>query len=81
MPGEVIEPAAIRNLPLNGRMLIDLALAVHREFELTERTNFQFRAEFFNALNHTNLGTPNRFVNTPQFGAITKRRLRVVRFN
>jgi len=31
----------------------------------------QFRAEFFNALNHTNLGTPNRFVNTPQFGTIT----------
>ena len=28
---------------------------------------FQFRAEFFNALNNVNLGTPNRFVNTPQF--------------
>jgi Carboxypeptidase regulatory-like domain len=26
--GEVIEPAAIQNLPLNGRMLIDLALTV-----------------------------------------------------
>jgi hypothetical protein len=26
--GEVIEPAAIRNLPLNGRMLIDLVLTV-----------------------------------------------------
>jgi hypothetical protein len=25
----------------------------------------------FNALNKTNLGTPNRFVNTPQFGTIT----------
>ncbi len=25
-----------------------------------------------NALNHTNLGTPNRFVNTPQFGTITE---------
>ena len=37
-----------------------------------ERIDFQFRAEFFNALNHTNLGTPNRFVNTPQFGTITE---------
>ena len=32
----------------------------------------QLRAELFNALNHTNLGTPNRFVNTPQFGTITE---------
>src|SRR5437879_5826544 len=30
------------------------------------------RAEAFNALNRTNLGTPNRFVNTPQFGTITE---------
>jgi hypothetical protein len=29
------------------------------------------RAEAFNALNQVNLGTPNRFVNTPQFGTIT----------
>lgn len=29
-------------------------------------------AEAFNALNHTNLRTPNRFVNTPQFGTITE---------
>ena len=49
-----------------------LDLAVHREFDVTEEVNFQFRAEFFNALNHTNLGTPNRFVNTPQFGTITE---------
>ena len=52
-----------------GLQTLDLALS--RTFMLTERTNFQFRAEAFNALNHTNLGTPNRFVNTPQFGTIT----------
>lgn len=49
--------------------LMDLALS--REFALSERAHLQFRAEFFNTLNHTNLGTPNRFVNTPQFGTIT----------
>jgi hypothetical protein len=49
-----------------------LDLAVVRDFTLTERMRFQFRGEFFNALNHTNLGTPNRFVNTPQFGTITE---------
>jgi len=48
---------------------MDFALA--RAFRISERTNFQFRAEAFNALNKINLGTPNRFVNTPQFGTIT----------
>ena len=38
---------------------------------LPRRASFQFRAEAFNSLNKTNLGTPNRFVNTPQFGTIT----------
>src|SRR5207302_1807009 len=52
-----------------GMQLLDLALT--REFRITESTGIQFRTEFFNALNHTNLGTPNRFVNTPQFGTIT----------
>jgi Carboxypeptidase regulatory-like domain/TonB-dependent Receptor Plug Domain len=31
-----------------------------------------FRTEVFNLFNHTNLGIPNRFVNTPQFGTITE---------
>jgi hypothetical protein len=53
-----------------GRQTLDLAL--QREFAMTEKMRFQLRAEFFNALNHTNLGTPNRFVNTPQFGTITE---------
>lgn len=53
-----------------GMQTLDLAL--NREFGITERVKFQLRGEFFNALNHTNLGTPNRFVNTPQFGTITE---------
>jgi len=52
-----------------GMQTMDVALA--RSFAFTERMNFQFRAEAFNALNKVNLGTPNRFVNTPQFGTIT----------
>jgi hypothetical protein len=48
-----------------------LDLAIERSFRFTERLGFEFRAEAFNALNRTNLGTPNRFVNTPQFGTIT----------
>ena len=53
-----------------GRQTLDLAL--QREFAMTETVKVQVRAEAFNALNHTNLGTPNRFVNTPQFGTITE---------
>ena len=53
-----------------GRQTLDLAL--QREFAVTETVKVQVRAEAFNALNHTNLGTPNRFVNTPQFGTITE---------
>jgi len=53
-----------------GMQTLDLAVA--REFAIAERMKFQFRGEFFNALNHTNLGTPDRFVNTPQFGTITE---------
>jgi len=53
-----------------GRQTLDLAL--QREFALTENIKLQLRGEAFNALNHTNLGTPNRFVNTPQFGTITE---------
>jgi len=51
-----------------GMELMDLALT--REFRLSEKLRLQMRGEAFNSLNHTNLGTPNRFVNTPQFGTI-----------
>jgi hypothetical protein len=53
-----------------GMQTLDFAVA--RSFALTEAARFQLRAEFFNSLNHTNLGTPDRFVNTPQFGTITE---------
>jgi Carboxypeptidase regulatory-like domain len=78
--GEVIEPTAIANLPLGnvgrnsvyGPGMQTLDFAVARIFSVTEKAKFQFRGEFFNALNHTNLGTPDRFVNTPQFGTVTE---------
>ncbi len=76
-PGAFTTPAAFTfgNVGRNtiygpGRQTLDLAL--QREFSINEKIKFQIRAEAFNALNHTNLGTPNRFVNTPQFGTITE---------
>jgi len=56
---------------LYGPSMRTLDLAIARSFNFTERLAFQFRAEAFNALNQINLGTPNRFANTPQFGTIT----------
>src|SRR5467141_1591801 len=56
---------------VSGPGMQTLDIALQRAFRITERLNFQFRGEAFNALNKVNLGTPNRFVNTPQFGTIT----------
>jgi hypothetical protein len=53
-----------------GLQTMDLALS--RTFAVRDRAKFEFRSEFFNVFNRTNLGTPNRFVNTPQFGTITE---------
>jgi hypothetical protein len=47
-------------------------LGVLRSFPIRESLHFEARGDFFNALNHTNLGTPNRFVNTAGFGSITE---------
>jgi hypothetical protein len=53
-----------------GMQTMDVGLA--RSFSLAEKARLETRAEFFNALNHTNLGTPDRFVNTSTFGSITE---------
>ncbi|WP_162601190.1 TonB-dependent receptor [Occallatibacter savannae] len=55
-----------------GPGLQSLDAGIVREFGIAEKARFEARAEFFNALNRTNLGTPNRFVNTASFGSITE---------
>jgi hypothetical protein len=47
---------------LTGPGLADLDLSLFKTTKLAERANLQFRAEFFNALNHPNFGTPNATV-------------------
>jgi hypothetical protein len=53
-----------------GLQTMDVGLV--RSFGLADKARLETRAEFFNALNHTNLGTPSRFVNTASFGSITE---------
>ena len=49
---------------LTGPGLANLDFSVLKNAALTERTKLQFRAEFFNVLNHTNFNTPNPVVYT-----------------
>jgi len=48
----------------------DVDLSLQKRFPIGERLGMQFRAEFFNAFNHTNLGAPNTSFGSPGFGTI-----------
>lgn len=52
-----------------GSENVDLSLI--KNFAITERFRFQFRAEAFNAFNHTNYGGPSYDLTDPGFGSIT----------
>jgi hypothetical protein len=47
---------------LSGPNYSDWDLSLLKSTQLTERSRLQFRAEFFNVLNHTNLSLPNEVV-------------------
>ena len=55
---------------LVGPQYADWDTSIARKFPFNERTYLQFRAEYFNVLNHTNFGDPNSTVNGT-FGQIT----------
>jgi len=54
-----------------GPRYVDWDGSLTRNFRFTERTSLQFRAEYFNLLNHTNLGDPNLSQSSASFGRIT----------
>jgi hypothetical protein len=53
---------------LQGPALYETDLALAKRFSFHERWAVQFRAEFFNLLNHTNFNTPNAVVYTAATG-------------
>jgi hypothetical protein len=62
-------PGTLGNLgrdTVRGPHIADLDFSLTKDTKISERINSQFRAEFFNILNHTNLGLPNNslFVST-----------------
>ncbi|MGB2667960.1 MAG: carboxypeptidase-like regulatory domain-containing protein [Candidatus Acidiferrum sp.] len=79
-PNEYFNPLAfIQPLPgthgnvgrniLGGPSLVETDLSLAKRFAISERVNLQFRAEFFNLFNHTNLNTPNPVVYAAATGA------------
>jgi hypothetical protein len=62
-----------RNI-LSGPATFNLDFSIQRMFPIKERMKLQFRAEFFNGLNHTLLNNPNTTVTSGNFGRITSAR-------
>ena len=57
---------------LRGPHFVNLDFSVYKNFETTERLRWQFRAEFFNLMNHPNFGQPFSTIGYPGLtGAIT----------
>ena len=55
---------------VRGPALLNVDLALFKNFNFTERVKLQFRAEFFNSLNHPVLGNPNTTFTNGNFGRI-----------
>jgi hypothetical protein len=49
----------------------DVSVSVIKSSKINDDLNLQFRAEFFNALNHTNFNLPDSFLGSPTFGRIS----------
>ncbi len=77
-PSQWFNPAAFLMPPANSGFYGNLGrntligpgletwdLSLLKDTRLAERTSVQFRAEFFNVLNHANFNTPNPVVFTP----------------
>jgi len=77
-----IRPGNIGNGAIRGPGQWNTDISLAKNFKMTEKTNLQFRADAFNALNHTNLGNPNTSIESPLFGRITGARgARVIQLN
>jgi hypothetical protein len=63
---------SVRKNTFVGPNFVTFDTSLTRRFNFGERTNLQFRAEYFNVLNHTNFMNPaNTLSNSATFGRIT----------
>ncbi len=56
---------------IRGPGLVDFDMALYKEFHVTEAAFFEFRAEAFNILNHTNFTTVNTTLGNSTYGQVT----------
>jgi hypothetical protein len=61
--------------PVTGPPVKVVDLSLIKNTPVTEKTNFQFRAEAFNVSNHLVMNNPNTVFGTPQFGRVTSTRI------
>jgi hypothetical protein len=61
-----------RRYILDGPGTISVDFALMKLFSITERQQLQFRAEFFNIINHPNFSYPQNYVGAGNFGAISR---------
>jgi len=54
-----------------GPPMKNVDFSAFKNFQLKERTSLQFRAEFFNVLNHPNFGQPGNSLGTATFGVVS----------
>jgi hypothetical protein len=57
--------------PFHGPGLENWDQSVTRTFPVYERVKLQFRAEFFNSLNHANFSAPGAQIGSKNYGTIT----------
>jgi hypothetical protein len=56
---------------LRGYNAAQADLGVQRTFHVTEKAGLRLRGEFFNILNHPNIGNPTNMLTSPLFGRST----------
>jgi hypothetical protein len=56
---------------IEGPGLLSFDSSLFKNFRVRERADVQFRAEFFNILNHANFNNPSASVTAGAFGSIT----------
>jgi hypothetical protein len=56
---------------IDGPPIKNLDISLFKNFVITETKSLQFRAEFFNSLNHPNFNPPGTTFGTPSFGVIS----------
>ena len=61
--------ASVGSIP--GPGMWDFDFALYKDFKVTERAKFQFRAEAFNLFNHTNFNAVSTNYGAGNFGAVT----------